>query len=292
MSHVSLKEVLADARRNSYGIPCLIGGSLEMIIGQIMAAEEKNSPLILFFNEQVTPRIPIELGVPLMVNAAQRARVPVATILDHGMSFASIMKVIHLGASSVMFDGSSLPYEENVEQTKEIVKIAHSLGVSVEAELGAVGGSAVEIGEGTELPKNVFTDPDLVRDFIAKTGIDALAVSFGNQHGPYHGDQKLDYTRVRKIYSMVDIPLVMHGGSGLGEHKYKKIVASGISKVNYYSAMARAAGENMRVKTAEAAEKAIYHDIINWNIDFFYEETKKLIDILGCARKADRVGEN
>lgn len=282
MPLVSLKEILTEARERRYGVLSLLGGNLEMVIGQIMAAEEKGSPLILVFNQELTPKVPIKLGISLIVNAAKRARVPVATSLDHGRSLESIVKTIYLGSSSVMFDGSTLPYEENIKETKEVVRIAHAVGVSVEAELGSIAGSSVALEE--RGPESSFTDPDVAADFAERTGVDALAISFGNVHGVYRGEPHLDLERVRKIHSVVDIPLVMHGASGLDESEYKKIVESGISKVCYYTTMARGVCNDLGTMMADAGQSAIlYHDVISRAIDYFYTETKKLIDILGCS---------
>ncbi len=181
MPLVGSKEILVEARKKRYGVPSLLAGNLEMVLGQIMAAEERRSPIILPFNQEVTPKVPIELGIPLAVNAAQRARVPVAVILDHGQSLEDVVKAILLGASSVMFDGSSLPYEENVRQTREVVRVAHAVGVCAEAELGGVSGSSVSLEDAG--PESSFTDPHLAVDFVERTGVDTLAVSFGNAHG-------------------------------------------------------------------------------------------------------------
>jgi fructose-bisphosphate aldolase class II len=282
MPHVSSKEILSEARERRYGVAGLVGGNLEMVIGQIAAAEERRSPLILVFNQEVTAKIPMELGMSLIVNAAEKAHVPVATILDHGQSIESIVRAIRFGSSSVMFDGSSLPYEENVKRTREVVRIAHAAGVCVEAELGSIVGSAVEPEDrGTEA---AFTDPGMAADFVDKTGIDALAISFGNAHGVYKGEPNLDLERVRRIRSMVDVPLVMHGGSGLAESEYARIVESGISKVCYYTAMARGASGDLRKMMLDAGQdNIVYHHIISRAIDYFYTETRKLLDILGCS---------
>lgn len=288
MPHVTLKEILADARRNKYGIPCLLGGNLEMIIAQIRAAEDENSPLILCYNRQLTPGVPMELAVPLMVNAAERTKVPVSTILDHASGLEMIILAIRLGISSVMFDGSSLEYSENVRMSKKIVKIAHAEGVSVEAELGYVGGSALELGGGGPI-NSAFTHPGQVADFVENTDVDALAISFGNSHGSCKGKPSLDLDRVRDIFDTSSIPLVMHGGSGLSSFDYKKIVSSGISKVNYYSYMSMGAGSNLRKLTAEARPYPAFHNVIKWNIDFFYKETKKLLNVLGCSGRAENI---
>jgi len=265
-------------------VPGLVGANLEMVIGQIAAAEERKSPLILVFNQELTTEIPMELGMSMIVNAAEKARVPVGTILDHGQSLESIVRAIRSGSSSVMFDGSNLPYQENVERTKEVVRIAHAAGVCVEAELGSIVGSAVDPEDSG--PKAAFTDPGMAADFVDKTGIDALAISFGNVHGVYKGEPNLDLERVRRIHSMVDVPLVMHGGSGLAESDYARIVESGISKVCYYTAMARTASGAIRKMMLDAGQDdIIYHHIISRAIDHFYTETRKLLDVLGCSGK-------
>jgi fructose-bisphosphate aldolase class II len=282
MPHVSSKDILSEARDGRYGVPGLVGANLEMVVGQIAAAEERKAPLILVFNQELTTEVPMGLGMPMIVNAAEKADVPVATILDHGESIESIVRAIRFGSSSVMFDGSNLPYEENVEQTKEVVRIAHAAGVCVEAELGSIVGSAVDPEESG--PEAAFTDPGMAADFVDKTGIDALAISFGNVHGVYRGEPNLDLERVRRIRSMVDVPLVMHGGSGLSESEYAGIVESGISKVCYYTAMARGVSGDLRKMMLDAGQDdIIYHHIISRAIDYFYTETRRLLDVLGCS---------
>jgi fructose-bisphosphate aldolase class II len=219
----------------------------------------------------------MELGIPMAVNAAHRAKVPVAVILDHGKSLEDVMKAIYLGASSVMFDGSHLPFEENVSQTKEVVRVAHAVGVCVEAELGAVG-----LEEGG--PDSTLTDPNLAVDFVQKTGVDTLAISFGNAHGVYRGEPSLDLDRVRKIHSMVDVPLVMHGASGLAEDEYPRIIASGISKICYYTAMGIGAASHLGDTLANARQDSVvYHHLISQAIDYFSAYTEKLLDLLGCS---------
>lgn len=288
MPLVTSKEILADARRRKYGIPSLLAGNLEMVVAQVKAAETCRAPLILAFNQAVTPQIPLEMGVIMMVEAAKRAAVPVATILDHGRGLEDVAQAIHYGSSSVMFDGSLLSYEENVRQTTEIVRIAHAVGVCVEAELGSVGGSAVEVGvsnyEGAAEGDGNFTDPDMAVDFVNRTGIDVLAISFGNAHGVYAGKPCLDLNLVRRIHALVDIPLVMHGASGLPESDYPGIVASGISKVCYYTAMGLGAANDIKNMLTGADERTIvYHHIVSRAIDYFYKDTKRLLDLLGCS---------
>ena len=290
MPLASVKGILTEARRRRYGVLSLLGGNLDMVIGQVAAAEKLRAPLILAFNQEVTPKVPLELAMPMLVNVAQRATVPVATTLDHGDSLESVLKAIHLGTSSVMFDGSTLPYEENVARTREVVRVAHALGVSVEAELGSIGGSAAETGSAAAPesapggPESAFTDPDLAVEFVQRTGVDALAISFGNAHGTYQGEPVLDLNLVHKIHALVEVPLVMHGASGLADGEYHKIVEAGISKVCYYTAMGKQVSEEIARKlAAPGRDGAVYHEIIAWAIDAFQQDAERVMALVGCV---------
>lgn len=279
MAHVGAKQILSKARQEGYGVPCLLAGNLEMVIGAVQAAEALDAPLILAYNAQVTPQIPLPLIAPAMVKAAEDARVPIATIFDHGADPASIEQAIACGFSTVMYDGSSLPFEENVCRTQEVVRLAHAHGVDVEGELGAVGGSSVELGYG--YIHGEFTDPDQAVEFVAQTGVDILAISFGNLHGLYGGPPELDLARVRAIAGRVTTPLAMHGASGLPDATYAAVIAAGISKINYYTAMARAVTHSLRdVLTAAEETDLVYHRVIAWTIEQFASETHRLIHLL------------
>lgn len=295
MPLVGIKEILVHARQRQYGVPSLLAGNLDMVTGMIKAAEEVRSPLILAFNRQMTPTIPATLSLPMSVRAAQQAGVPVAVFLDHGHDLEEVVQAIHLGASAVMFDGSRLDYEENVRQTREVVRVAHAVGVDVEAELGAIGGSAAETGRIDETvedqdahPERYFTDPELAAEFVERTGVDVLAVSFGNVHGVYRGKPRLDLERVRRIHARVLVPLAAHGASGLAEEVYPQLIQSGISKVGYYTAMGMVVARQLKYMLAEADDSVLaYHQIIAASVAAFYTETKWLLQLLGCAGKAD-----
>ena len=277
--------ILAHARQHRYGIPSLLAGDLSMIAGEIGAAEELGSPLILAFNQEVTPTIPLSLGIATAAEAAKQANVPVAVILDHGASVEQIAAAIRYGASSVMFDGSQLPFEENLRRTREIVRIAHAAGVDVEAELGGIPGSSVTLGETG--PEGSFTDPDRAAEFVVRTGVDVLAISFGNVHGVYRGEPDLDIERVEAIYSRTDIPLSMHGASGLEEGWYPLVIQSGISKVCYYTAMARTVTESILEELKGTPEDSrVYHQIISQATREFLNASKELFLLLGSAGKA------
>jgi fructose-bisphosphate aldolase class II len=280
MAHVGAKQILSKAQQAGYGVPCLLAGNLEMLIGAVLVAEELGAPLIVAYNRQVTPQIPLALIAPVMVKIAERACVPVATILDHGTDLVSVEQAIACGFSTVMFDGSSFPLEENVRRTQEIVRIAHAAGVNVEGELGAIGGSSVELGYGHV--HGEFTDPDQAVEFVARTGVDILAISFGNLHGLYTRKPELDLARVRAIAGRVTVPLAMHGASGLSKATYAAAIAAGISKINYYTAMAQAVMFSLRDVLSKAEETAlVYHHLIALTTERFSIETRHVFNLVG-----------
>ena len=234
---VTLKEILQDAENGKYAVGLFNMINIEMARGIIEAAEEEKSPIILGIAEVHLPNIPLKYGAPIMRQIANEASVPVCLHFDHGLDFAQIMEAMRQGFSSVMYDGSGVSYDENVANTCEIVKIAHSLGVSVEAELGRVGGGEGDSGG----DDGEYTKPEQVADFIEKTNIDALAVAVGTAHGPYKKPPVLDIDLLAEIYKISSKPLVLHGGSGLSETDFKNTVANGIRKVNIFTEMAVAA---------------------------------------------------
>ncbi len=283
MAHTRIDTLQRAARKGGYALPHFLGGTIEMVVAQIKAAEDCDSPLALGFAPEVFPVVPLEHSLPMIVNAAQRACVPVATQLEHGRDFDTIMRAVQLGVSSVMFDGSDLPFEENIARTREIVKVAHAFGVAVEGELGCVGGSAV-----TSMPEkeSFFTEPESVVEFVERTGVDTLAISFGNVHGRYRGKPCLDLERVRRISALVDIPLVMHGGSGLSASDYRQVIESGISNIHFYTAIASGVWPYINQKAKAAQTIPLYHEIVDWTVDHFYHEAVHVMDILGSTGRA------
>lgn len=272
------------AWRNGYAICHVLGGNLEMAYGAIRAAEALQSPIALGVAPEVFAGIPLEIAFPMLLNMAERARVPVAVQLEHGKSYEQIAKAIKLGVTSVMFDGSALPYEENIAQTKRVVELAHAFDVCVEAELGHVGGSALRTS--VAAPAGYKTDPELVPNFIAKTGVDTLAISFGNVHGPYQGEPAIDLALVAKVASLTDVPLVMHGGSGLPDRLYGRIVAAGISNIHFYSAVAMDAWRELKKKIGDDDQYPPYHEVVAHSLAFFEESTKHLIALVGSKGRA------
>ena len=214
--------------------------NLEMARGIIEAAEEERSPLILGVAEVHLPLIPFEYAALIMNDIAKKATVPVCLHFDHGVDYDKIRAAVDAGFSSVMYDGSSLPYEENIKNTLAVSRMAHAKGVSVEAELGHVGGAEGGEDDGVE---EMYTKVEQVNDFIDRAEIDALAVAIGTAHGPYKKKPVLDIGRLAEIYKVSTKPLVLHGGSGLSPEQFRATIDNGIRKVNICTEMCVAARE-------------------------------------------------
>lgn len=203
---------------------------MEIIQAIIDAAEESNSPVIIQASQGGIKYAGIDYIANLGKLAGRNSKVPVALHLDHGTDFDQVMLCIRHGFTSVMIDGSRFPLEENIAYTKKVVDIAHAVGVTVEAELGKIGGTEDHI---TVSEKDAtFTDPLEAKRFVEETGVDYLAIAVGTAHGVYKGEPKLDYDRIKAIKEVVDIPLVLHGSSGVPEESLKKAISLGISKIN------------------------------------------------------------
>lgn len=250
MPLVNVSVLLKDALQRGYAVGSFNMVGFEFLNGILEAAEEENSPVILNIAEVHLPHMQVEQFVPAALHSAQRAGVPVAVHLDHGLHFDTVIKAIRWGFSSVMYDGSAGSFEENLETTKLVTRIAKPIGVSVEAEVGKVGGA--EAGSGAVLiPEKNYTDPDLALRFVKETGIDVLAVSVGNAHGFYKTPPKLDFERIRKVMELVGIPLALHGGSGIPDESFTRAIRLGVAKINYFTAMTFAAASRIKefVKT-------------------------------------------
>ena len=191
--------------------------------------------------------------IPIMLFCADRAKVPVCVHLDHGEELDYVKRALELGAVSVMYDGSMLDKQTNYTNTCTTVEMAAKYGASVEAEIGSLGAREGDAGE----DESIYTEPEDARDFTENTGIDALACAFGTAHGIYLKKPKLDFCRLEKIRDMVNVPLVMHGGSGVSPEDYKRVIEIGVRKINYYTYMSKAGG----TAVAELQNKTFYHDI-------------------------------
>ena len=238
---IPFREITRDALRRRYAVGAFNCLSVENVMGAVAAAEELHSPIILQLAEVQFPEAPMELMAPVFLRAARDAKVPVAVHLDHGRSIETCIRAVREGFTSVMFDGAELPFEENAEQTRLVVRLAHAAGVDVEAELGRVGDTGFG-GEGTAAA-DVFTDVEESARFIARTGTDALAIAIGNLHGRYTATPRLNIARLREIHARNAVPLVLHGGSGTSEEDFKACIRNGICKINVATAIQIAAAE-------------------------------------------------
>ena len=254
---VNLNYVLDYAIKNDVAIGSFNTPNLENMIAVLSAAEALNVPVIIMHAQCHEEYAPLDIVGPIMLLMAKNAKVPVCVHLDHCEDLTYLKRAIDLGFTSVMIDASSKPYDENVFLTKETVKLAHAKNVSVEAEIGILGGR--EAGDSKPLSKEeMYTDPLLAKRFVEDTKIDALACSFGTAHGIYKVKPELDFERISKISELCNIPLVMHGGSGVSHEDYKKAIKRGVRKINYYSYMAK-----------EGVMAA--REIVNTDITFYHE---------------------
>ncbi len=264
---VNLKEILKIAEEKKICIGAFNTPNMTAARAIIAAAEELGQPVIIMHAQ-----VHEEMGLckmdevaPMMLTFANKAKVPVCVHLDHGTDLDYVKRGLELGFTSVMYDGSVLDKAENIANTKIAVELARKTGASVEAEIGSMGAREGGGVDGT----SIYTDPDEAVEFVAATGIDALACAFGTAHGFYKDTPKLDFERLSKIYSKIDVPIVMHGGSGVSEDDYREVIKRGVRKVNYYTYMAKAGGEAISGKTYSQfhdalldAEKAMKENVM------------------------------
>lgn len=226
---VPMREILNSVSKENKAVAALNFYNAETLRAHINAANECNSPLILQTTESTINYLGIDLIVSMAQAAAREISQPVALHLDHGASFELAKRCIKAGYSSVMIDGSKLPFEENIELTKKVVEFAHQHGVSVEGELGHVAQNS----DNDDITQ-FFTRPEDAEKFVKETGVDALAVAIGTAHGFYKGEVKLDFTRLSEINEAVEgIALVLHGGSGVPAELMQKAIQCGIRKINF-----------------------------------------------------------
>lgn len=271
---VTLKEILQIAEEKKIAVGSFNTPDAINVKAVISAAEELNLPVILM-HAQVHEEMGLctmEEIAPIMLMYAKRSKVPVCVHLDHGTDVEYVKRGLELGFTSVMYDGSTLPVEENIKNTKETVAAALKTGASVEAEIGSMG--AREGGGGNDT--SIYTDPKAAEDFVKETGIDALACAFGTAHGFYKDAPKLDFERLSEIHSRISVPIVMHGGSGVSEDDYREVIKRGVRKVNYYTYMAKAGADAISGK-----EYSQFHDAVKDALFAMKENAKRAIAVFG-----------
>lgn len=256
---VNMNEVLLPAKKNKYAVGLFNSVNLEMARGIIEAAEILRSPVIMGTAEVLLPYGPLEELSYFLIPMAKKANVPIVIHLDHGLKKETCLKALELGFTSIMYDCSTDSYEVNIEKVKEMAEIAHSYGATIEGELGHVGDNEDSVEGSSRLndPTRFYTDPLMAKDFVEKTGVDALAIAVGTAHGAYKLPPKLDFERIRMIANMISIPLVLHGGSGLSDSDFKHAIEEGISKVNIFTDINVAAAEEEKKLLIEGKKRGL-----------------------------------
>jgi fructose-bisphosphate aldolase, class II len=289
MSIVNLKEVLIAADKGKYGVGAFNTINLEMSKAIILAADEEKSPVIIQIAELLFSFMPDwEALTVATMKLAKEAKVPVVIHLDHGMTYKNIVRAMSMGFSGVMIDGSHLGFDENVHETKEVVKVAQQLNIPVEAELGTVPGE-----EGVySSQETVLTDAGLVEKYLDLTEVDALAICIGNAHGNHIKVPCLDLKRLQEIRKVSTVPLVLHGGSGLTDDDFRNCIKFGISKINIFTDLCVAAKNKLNTSFHEVVSKdnkvkeMSYPRVITETIEAVKQETIKKMRLFGSSNKA------
>ena len=281
MPLVNMAPLLKDARSGGYAVGSFSVANMEMVLGVLKAVEETKSPAIIQIAEVRLNYSPLELIGPLMVAAAKNSPMPVAVHFDHGKTAEKIKQALDIGFTSVMFDGSHLPFEENSRITAEIKKTAAAYGADCEGEIGCVGGSE----DGSEDIEINCTSPAQALEFYNKTGVDALAVAIGNAHGNYKQAPKLRFDILEQTAGLVPVPLVLHGGTGILPDDFRRCIKLGINKINIATATFDSVEQSAREAYANQAVKG-YYDLQTAEVEGAYRNALKHIEIFGCAGKA------
>jgi fructose-bisphosphate aldolase class II len=282
MALVSIKETLKAAQAGGYALALFDTYDMHATDGMLRAFEDCRAPAFIGLYGGFFDQPNVRANAAYIREAGATAKVSVSLMLDHGSSFEQCIRAISLGFTDVMYDGSKLPLEENIANTKAVVRAAHAVGVAVEAELGHVGSGHDYQSFGAK--RLGFTDPATVERFAVETGVDFLAVAIGTAHGVYQGQPHLDLDLLRAIRARVEIPLVMHGGSGLTDAQFRSAIENGIAKINVATELFMTSAQ--RVVTEARARDLSYFDIARLEADTFCQRCTHYIDLLGEAGKA------
>lgn len=282
MSLVTSKEMLLKAQQGGYAVGAFNVENMEMMLAVIEAAEEENAPVMLQTTPSTVKYASLEIFAAMIKARAEKATVPVCIHLDHGTDYELAKGAMEAGYTSVMIDGSHDSFEDNIAKTKQVVEFAKTKGIPVEAELGSVGGKEDDlVAEG-----NRNTDPEEAKEFVARTGVDSLAIGIGTAHGFYVGTPVLDIELVAKVREVVDVPLVLHGASGLSDEDVSECVKRGMCKVNFATEL-RVAYTDATKKFAQEDPKAFdpkkYGKV---SMEAVKEQVKYRMQVCGCIGKA------
>lgn len=279
---VNMNDLLLPAMKGRYGVGFFNAVNVEMARAVIETAEQLHAPVMVGTAQVLLPAMDLERVAEYIIPMAKKASVPVCVHYDHGLTFERCMESLQLGFTSLMYDCSMEDYETNVAKVAEMVKICHAMGVTVEGELGHVGDNE---GEGKLAnPSDYYTDPDMALDFVSRTGVDSLAVAVGNAHGDYKFPPKLDFDRISVISEKTNLPLVLHGGSGLSDEDFRIAVKRGICKVNIFTDIDKAGKAGIEAGLA-AGEKTMM-GLIPYEIDAMKKVVAEKIRLFGSDGKA------
>lgn len=300
---VTMKDILGLCEAAGCAVGSFNTPNLESIMAVIGAAEELDVPVIIQHAEGHESIMPLKIIGPIMLEFARKAKVPVAVHLDHGETLSYVYTALDMGFTSVMYDGSVLPFETNAANTRLVVNMAKRTGASVEAEIGCMGRRETGAGGGNTGadPAKIYTDPEEAKRFVNATGIDALACSFGTTHGVYVSEPKLDLNVVTQVRERAHIPVVMHGGSGVSREDFQKAIRKGVRKINYYTYMALAGGKDIAGQfqmgcipieqngkkykycysliESEKDTPVLYHEIVSWGTGAMQKNCREAMQI-------------
>lgn len=278
---VNMKEILAEAKKGGYGVGFFNAVNVEMARAVIETAEELHAPVIVGTAEILLPAMSLERVAEYLLPMARKASVPVCVHYDHGLTFEKCMEALQLGFTSVMYDCSTEDYEVNLSKVREMVKICHAMGITVEGELGHVGDNE---GAGKmEDPSAYFTDPDVAQDYVQRTGVDALAIAVGNAHGDYKFPPKLDFARIEKIAEVTKTPLVLHGGSGLSDDDFRTAVQKGICKVNIFTDIDKAGKAGIEKGLQDGAKSMM--ELIPYEVEAMKAVVQNKLELFGSVNR-------
>lgn len=275
---VNLNDILKDAQQNHYAVGLFNTIDTDMLEAVMTAAEELRSPVIIGTAEVLLPYGELDLLAPALIDRAKKSSVPVVVHYDHGLTFERCMQALKLGFSSVMFDGSADHPAVNIAETANIVRIAHAFGASVEGEIGHVG----QADEEEHILSDQYTTPEEALDFIAQTGVDALAIAIGTAHGAYKTKPQLDINRLKMIRACTDTPLVLHGGSGLTNVDFHQVIQNGIAKVNIFTDLCQA-GSRAMLKAGQ--QNLDYLDTRSARVKAIEEVVRNKMQLFGSCGK-------
>ena len=279
---VTTKEMLLKAQEGNYAVGAFNVENMEMVMAVIAAAEELNAPVIMQTTPSTVKYAGLDYYLANVATAAKNAKVPVAMHLNHGSSFSLAMQALRQGYTSIMIDGSHSVFEENIAITKSVVDACKPLNIPVEAELGKVGGKEDDLDGGD----GGYTDPKEALEFVQKTGVNSLAVAIGTSHGVYKGEPKLDLDRLVEIRKIVDVPLVLHGASGLSEEAVKESIKRGICKVNFATELRIAYTDGVKELLEEKPETIDPKKYGLVGIEKVKELVKNRMMMCGCQNQA------